>query len=83
MAGLERHYGVNASLDEASKRDISRFLEERASRRDKHSPAEASARLTRTAWFDHEHGSHSPRRIPFSRCTGCHEGAGRGDFNDH
>lgn len=56
MQQLGKHYGTDASLDAGPQAEITAFLERQASRRAKHAPTEASARLTRTNWFVHEHG---------------------------
>jgi len=87
MAGLERHFGVDASLDPAVAAEVTRFLHANAGRdRD---PGRAPARrITETRWFLHEHDE-VPARVwkqasvkSRANCAACHEGAARGNYNE-
>lgn len=85
MAGLDRHYGTDASLDAATVRELSGWLQTHAGRA---SDAPPEDRITRSAWFVREH-----RRIDAAawahpavrraaNCAACHPGAERGDYDD-
>lgn len=80
MAGLDKHFGSDASLDAQRRAAIAGFLQTNASRRDKHAPTEATARLSRTAWFAREHGKTPPAKISFANCAACHSGAENADY---
>lgn len=85
MAGLDRHFGSDASLDETTRADLTRFLETHAAR----SPrlAARDGRITGTAWFRHEHDE-LPARMrtagvkSMAQCEACHAGAARGDYDE-
>ena len=84
MAGLDRHFGTDASLDAQSAAAIGAFLEHNAGR----SAAEGTLRITETRWFRHKHDevaasswSH-PRVKSAANCSACHGGAARGDFDE-
>ena len=98
MAGLEQHFGENASLDPATRADILRFLEtyaadsgssrmgDKVMRRA--APDAAPLRITETRWFVREH--HDVSRTTWSRksigsaanCAACHREAERGVFDE-
>lgn len=80
MAQLDKHYGVDASVEPKRRVTIADFLQSAASRRDKHAPTEAGSRLTRTSWFVREHGATAPAKIAFSDCSACHTRAEQGDY---
>lgn len=82
MGRLDKHYGVDASLDKKTGEELTVFLASRASTRDKHSPSEATARLTRSNWFMREHREAAPNKTSFSDCAACHRGAAAGDFSE-
>ena len=89
MGGLPRHYGTDASLDAATTAAIGAWLEANAgsSRRGAIPPPEN--RITRSAWFLHEHDEVAPQvwRRPSiqrpSNCAACHAGAEQGAFDEH
>jgi hypothetical protein len=85
MAGLDRHFGTDASLDAAAAAEITAFLERNAGR-DRGGPA--GVRITETPWFRREH-----RKVPAAtwsgsavksaaNCAACHPAAERGEFDD-
>lgn len=87
MAGLERHFGTDASVDAAAKAEIERFLIANASQRRGAAPGEPP-RITDTPWFVREH-----RKVPAtawrdaalksrSNCAACHTRADQGDFSE-
>lgn len=80
MAQLDKHYGVDASVDAKRRVTIADFLQANASSREKHAPTEASARMTRTSWFAREHGATPPAKTTFANCAACHTAAERGDY---
>ena len=53
MAGLDRHFGTDASLDPAAAAEIGTFLENNAGSGRR--AGAQSLRITETAWFRHEH----------------------------
>lgn len=86
VGGLDRHFGVDASLDAATARQIGDWLAANANDR---VAAPAQDRITRTQWFQREH-----REIPVgiwsrptvqspSRCSACHLHADQGQFDEH
>lgn len=98
MAGLDRHFGDNASLDPATQADILKFLEANAADSGT-SPMgrrvmqgmdakDAPLRLTETRWFVHKHDE--VPRATWSRksvgsaanCAACHPKAEQGRFDD-
>lgn len=80
MAQLDKHYGVDASLDAKRRVAIADFLQKNASARDKHAPTEASAHMSRTSWFVREHGPTPPAKISFADCAACHTAADKGSY---
>ena len=85
MAGLDKHFGSDASLDDKTRKDITRFLESHAASSPRH--ASKDGRITGTAWFRHEHdevpaqvwrtGVKSP-----AQCDACHTGATNGRYGE-
>lgn len=89
MGGLERHFGSDASLDAASVREISNWLQANAGsgRRGREAPPED--RITRSAWFVREHSEElSPdvwRRAAVgspANCAACHTRAAEGSYRE-
>ncbi len=89
MSGLPRHFGSDASLDEATAREIGSWLVSNAGsgRRGGEPPPED--RITRSAWFERKH-----REVPApawsrpsigsaARCAACHPAAEKGSFDEH
>lgn len=86
MAGLDKHFGTDASLDAKAAAEIGAWLEKNASRRIESDAREP--RLTTTAWFKHEH-----REVPAkawqdnriknpANCAACHKGADQGRYGE-
>lgn len=89
MAGLEHHYGTDASLDPAAVQRLSGWLQAHAGTGRRIGPDPApDDRLTRTAWFEHKHRALGPTvwRLPSvksaAHCAACHGGAEQGQFDD-
>lgn len=78
MAGLERHFATDASVDEPTLREVSAFLERHAGRRA--APAGEQPRITETAWFRKEHRKASTNNP--ADCAACHSGAAEGDYSE-
>ncbi len=88
MAGLTRHYGVDASLDAATTRELTAWLSTHAGSGKRAREAPPEDRITRSAWFLREHREVStaawqrPAIKSPSNCSACHAGADRGDFDE-
>jgi len=84
MAQLDKHYGVDASLDAQRRAAIADFLQRSASTRDKHAATAQPPRLTQTPWFRKEHGQlpqKTSKTLPAAaQCESCHSAAERGDY---
>ena len=87
MNTLDKHYGTDASIDAASVKTISTWLQANAgSSRRLGTPPED--RITRTRWFARKHEDIAPavyKRAAIqsaAHCMACHAGAERGDFDD-
>ena len=89
MGQLDRHYGSDASLDEAQLRQIGGWLQMHAGsykRVDSQPPPQD--RITRSAWFERKHRGldagvwkHASVKSA-ANCAACHTGAERGQFDD-
>lgn len=86
MSRLDRHFGVDASLEPAEQREILDFLERHAGRGAHHESR--TLRISDTPWFRHAH-----REVPRaawaqgkvrsrSNCTACHVDAERGNWSE-
>jgi cytochrome c2 len=86
MNSLDRHYGVDTGLDAKSRATIADYLQQNASRRDKHATTAQPPRLTQTVWFRKEHGSlpatATKSLAAAAQCESCHTVAERGDYNE-
>ncbi len=88
MAGLDKHFGSDASLGDQDTREITDFLVKNASNR--WTAATAPLRITETAWFKRKHDSRevppavwkNPKVKSAANCQACHPQADRGDFNE-
>jgi len=89
MAGLDKHFGTDASLSALDNREITEFLVNNASNR--WSAPTAPLRISEAAWFKRKHNSHeinpevwnNPKVKSPANCAACHPDAERGDFNEH
>lgn len=92
MGGLDKHFGVDASLDAATTQAIGDWLASRAGtyrkvQRERTAPPQD--RITRSAWFVREHDE-VPRatwqradvRSP-ANCSACHRQADQGLYDEH
>jgi phage-related protein len=86
MSGLDRHFGVDASLEPAERNEILGFLQRHAGSGSRHSSS--TQRISDTSWFIHEHREVSsltwsnPAIKTRSNCTACHVRAERGDWSE-
>jgi diheme cytochrome c len=83
LAGLERHFGQNAELDQPVRDRIERYLVAHAA-----PGGAAPLRLTEAPWFERKHRRIGPAIVarPSVRsranCAACHQGAADWDFDD-
>ena len=88
MTGLDKHYGTDASLDEATVKQLSTWLQTNAGTYKRVTEEPPQDRITRAAWFERKH-----REVPApvwkhasiksaANCGACHTGADRGDFDE-
>jgi hypothetical protein len=86
MAGLDKHFGVDASLEPAERIEILGFLQRHAGSGTRH--ASSTQRISDTAWFIHEHREVTsriwadPAIGSRSNCTACHVRAEHGDWSE-
>ncbi|MGC2165766.1 MAG: diheme cytochrome c [Gallionella sp.] len=91
MAGLDKHFGSNASLDPAVAGEIGNFLNQHASTKARPSVdgKEPALRISDTRWFKSEHREVSssewknPKVKSPSNCGACHTKADTGSFSEH
>lgn len=88
VATLDDHFGEDASLDEAARKQIEDYLVAHAGRR-KADAANPPMRITGLGWFRNEHGGSGMQRLARKRgaktmsdCAACHRGAEAGQFDD-
>lgn len=89
LSNLAHHYGVDASLDDATVHELATWLGANAGsyRRVREAPPED--RITRSAWFIRKHDEVPPAlwKRPAvksaANCAACHTQADQGDFNEH
>lgn len=88
MAGLEKHYGDDASLDATTRKQIEDFLVANAGTGRRATGAGDPPRLTATPWFKREHDEvpsatwRDPRVKSAANCSACHSRAGQGSFRE-
>jgi len=90
MGNLTKHYGTDASLDEASVREISGWLKANAGTYKRVSEVPPQDRITKSAWFLRKHrDGEVPAGVwarasvgSASNCVACHGGAAQGNFNE-
>lgn len=86
MATLDKHFGVDASVDAATARTVSAYLRTHAG--SERRAGGGTLRITETAWFRHEHDEvpaqawKSPQTRSAANCAACHTGADRGDYSE-
>jgi cytochrome c553 len=86
LDGLDRHYGVDASLPPATLGEIRGYLVARSGPGEAH--AQGAPRITTSPWFRREHEEVAPGvwKRPAVRsaanCGACHAGAAEGNFDE-
>ena len=87
LGGLGQHFGTDASLEPAAQAALARWLPANAATRRMEVPAED--RITRTRWFQREHGEvpvdawRRPAVKRAANCAACHPGAAEGIYSEH
>lgn len=89
MAGLDQHFGTDASLTPQEAADITGYLVAHESNR--WTARTAPLRITESEWFKTKHFSNKIAPEVWKRasvkspanCTACHNGADKGIFDDH
>lgn len=93
MAGLDKHFGSDASLDTDTAGDITKFLVANAGRRETAAPdGTPLLRITETRWFRKEHRDghdgitagvfRSAAVKSAANCSACHRDAEQGDYSE-
>ncbi|OWW18250.1 cytochrome C [Noviherbaspirillum denitrificans] len=89
MNNLPRHFGVDASLDDATVKELSAWLTQHAGTGKRMQSTPPEDRITRSAWFLREHDevpAATWQRAAIksaSNCAACHPRADQGAFNEH
>ncbi|MGE5490658.1 MAG: diheme cytochrome c [Actinomycetota bacterium] len=91
MARLDRHFGMDASLDAAKAQEIGRFLAANAGGQERFDPG-ADPRITATPWFRRKHRDghdglsaaiwKSPAVKSPANCEACHRSAAQGAYGE-
>jgi hypothetical protein len=89
MSGLDKHFGVDASLTPEETTEITNFLVKNESNR--WSASTAPLRITDAAWFKSKHNEREIAPAVWKRaaikspsnCLACHAGADKGNFDEH
>jgi hypothetical protein len=89
MAGLEKHFGSDASVDPQTNHEISNYLVGNAGSRWR-SDDPKSLRISDTGWFRDKHSEEmdpavfkDPLVKSASNCGACHLGVAKGDYSEH
>lgn len=89
MAGLDKHFGTDASIDARSAAEIGAFLENNAGQGKRRGSDSGTLRISETPWFKRKHDEvaastwKNPKVQTPANCAACHAGAERGDFDEH
>lgn len=89
MGNLSKHFGTDASLDEASTHEIAAWLKRNAAIGRRSSEEPPQDRISRAKWFVRQHDEVSSSTWKRSsigspaNCSACHAGAAKGNFNEH
>jgi mono/diheme cytochrome c family protein len=87
---LHKHFGTDASLDEASVREISTWLQANGGSFKRVREEPAQDRITQSVWFVRQHRDGEVPASVWKRasvgspsnCMACHAGADKGDFSE-
>ena len=88
MSGLDRHFGVDASLDPKTVTELTQWLSTHAGTSSRVVQPPAEDRITRSAWFERKHREVSSavwQRASVrskAQCAACHLRADQGDYDE-
>lgn len=88
MGQLDRHYGVDATLDPQTLQKLSRWLQENAASQRRLAQPPPHDRITQSAWFVRKHHEIDavvwklPSVKSAYQCAACHRGAEQGVFDE-
>ena len=88
MGSLDKHFGTDASLDEASVREISQWLQVNAGTYKRVREEPPQDRITTSAWFVRKHDEIDPAIWKqtavksAANCIACHTRADKGSFSE-
>ena len=91
LGRLDQHFGSDASLDDASAREIGAWLQAHAGSYKRVAEAPPQDRITRSAWFLRKHRAEEVAPQVWKRaavgspanCVACHPRAEQGRFSEH
>ncbi|MEN9689441.1 MAG: hypothetical protein RI998_1438 [Pseudomonadota bacterium] len=91
MGSLNKHFGVDASLDAVNQQKITQWLTNNSAKGRKANLLPIQDRITKSEWFLRQHNSHEVPAAVWKRqsvgspsnCTACHANATQGDFEEH
>jgi hypothetical protein len=88
IAGLDQHFGVDASVDPKTLEPIRAYLASSARSRPTTNAGAPALRITETRWFRHEHDEvpgrlrNEPNAVKPSDCSACHRSAAEGSYSE-
>lgn len=88
LAGLDRHFGVDASVEPQALEAIRAHLQTGARRKPTAADGEPQLRITETRWFRHEHREvparlwREPDAVKAADCAACHREAATGGYSE-
>jgi nitrate/TMAO reductase-like tetraheme cytochrome c subunit len=88
MSGLDKHYGVDASLDPQAVKEIGQWFSQHAGTYKRVSGSPPNDRITQSDWFVKKHRKinektwNNPKVKSKSNCMACHAGAEKGHYDD-
>lgn len=88
MSGLDKHFGTDASLDPATVKQLSTWLQAHAGTYKRVAEEPPQDRITRAAWFVREHRKIDPAVWKHAsvksaaNCAACHSTADQGDYGE-
>jgi cytochrome c len=89
LQNLNKHFGVDASLDPAAVQEIGGWLQQHAGSYRSVREAPAQDRISKSHWFVSQHDEVSVSTFQrksvgsASNCAACHPNAGKGRFSEH
>jgi Dihaem cytochrome c len=88
LAGLEQHFGVDASVDPKTLEPIRAYLASTARSKPTAADGVPLLRITETRWFRHEHDEvpgrlwKEPDAVKPADCAACHRSAVQGSYSE-